>query len=86
LPFSRDQITTDATVAPIGAFENFIKGTLTRDRDARIGFLDHAIKEYADKNKSQYIAAIFELGRIRFEAAEFKEALEQLVLVDESTI
>src|SRR6185436_3631896 len=25
LPFSRDQITTDATVAPIGAFENFIK-------------------------------------------------------------
>jgi len=82
LPFSRDQITTDATIAPIGAFENFIKGTLTRDRDARIGFLDHAIKEYAEKTKLQYIAAIFELGRIRFEAAEYKEALEQLVLVD----
>ena len=83
LPFSRDQITTDATVAPIGAFENFIKGTLTRDRDARIGFLDRAIKEYADKTKNQYVAAIFELGRIRFEAAEYKEALEQLALVDE---
>jgi len=82
LPFSRDQITTDATIAPIGAFENFIKGTLTRDRDARIGFLDRAIKEYAEKTKLQYIAAIFELGRIRFEAAEYKEALEQLVLVD----
>ena len=83
LPFSRDQLTTDATQAPIGAFENFIKGTLTRDRDARIGFLDHAIKEYSEKTRSQYIAAIFELGRIRFEAAEYKEALEQLGLIDE---
>ena len=83
LPFSRDQLTTDATLAPIGAFENFIKGTLTRDREARVGFLDHSIKEYAEKTKSQYIAAIFELGRIRFEAAEYKEALEQLALIDE---
>jgi tetratricopeptide (TPR) repeat protein len=83
LPFSRDQITTDATVAPIGAFENFIKGTLTRDRDARAGFLERAIKEYADKTKSQYVAAIFELGRIRFEAGEYKEALEQLTLIDD---
>jgi tetratricopeptide (TPR) repeat protein/nucleotide-binding universal stress UspA family protein len=83
LPFSRDQITTDATVAPIGAFENFIKGTLTRDREARIEFLDRAIKEYSEKTKSQYVAAIFELGRIRFEATEYKEALEQLALVDE---
>jgi tetratricopeptide (TPR) repeat protein/nucleotide-binding universal stress UspA family protein len=83
LPFSRDQITTDATAAPVGAFENFIKGTLTRDRDARAGFLERAIKEYLDKTKSQYIAAIFELGRIRFEAGEYKEALEQLALVDD---
>lgn len=83
LPFSRDQITTDATVAPVGAFENFIKGTLTRDRDARIGFLERAIKEYSEKTKSQYVPAIFELGRIRFEAGEYKEALEQLAMVDE---
>ena len=83
LPFSRDQLTTDASVAPIGAFENFIKGTLTRDRDASIGFLDRAIKEYSEKTKTQYIAATFELGRVRFEAAEYKEALEQLALVDE---
>jgi tetratricopeptide (TPR) repeat protein len=83
LPFARDQITTDATAAPIGAFENFIKGTLTRDRDARAGFLERAIKEYLDKTRSQYIAAIFELGRIRFEAGEYKEALEQLALVDD---
>ena len=83
LPFSRDQITTDATIAPIGAFENFIKGTLTRERDPRIGFLERAIKEFYDKNKTQYVAAIFELGRIRFESGEYKEALEQLALVDD---
>lgn len=83
LPFSHDQVTTDATVAPVGAFENFIKGTLTRDRDARVGFIERAIKEYAEKTKNQYVPAIFELGRIRFEAGEYKEALEQLVLIDE---
>ena len=83
LPFSRDQITTDATVAPIGAFENFIKGTLTRDRDARVSFLERSIKEYSDRTKTPYVAAIFELGRIRFEAGEHKEALEQLALVDD---
>jgi tetratricopeptide (TPR) repeat protein len=83
LPFSRDQLTTDATQAPIGAFENFIKGMLTRDREACIGFLERAIKEYNEKTKNQYTAAIFELGRIRFEAAEYKEALEQLNLVND---
>lgn len=83
LPVSRDQITTDATVAPIGAFENFIKGTLTRDRDARAGFLERAIKEYSEKTKTQYVPAIFELGRIHFEAGEYKEALEQLALIDD---
>ena len=83
LPFSRDQITTDATIAPIGAFENFIKGTLTRERDPRIGFLERAIKEFYDKTKTQYVPAIFELGRIHFESGDYKEALEQLALVDE---
>ena len=83
LPFSRDQITTEATIAPIGAFENFIKGTLTRDREPRIDFLERAIKEYSEKTSSNYVAAIFELARVRFEAGEYKEALEQLVLVDE---
>ena len=83
LPFSRDQITTEATIAPIGAFENLIKGTLTRDREPRIDFLERAIKEYSEKTSSNYIAAIFELARVRFEAGEYKEALEQLVLVDE---
>lgn len=83
LPYSRELIVNDATQAPIGAFENFIKGTLTRDRDARIGFLDRAIKEYSEKTKNKYIPAIFELGRLHFEAGDYKEALEQLVLIEE---
>jgi tetratricopeptide (TPR) repeat protein/nucleotide-binding universal stress UspA family protein len=83
LPYSREMIVNDATQAPIGAFENFIKGTLTRDRDARIGFLDRAIKEYSEKTKNRYTPAIFEMGRLHFEAGDYKEALEQLLLIDE---
>ena len=81
LPYSRDQIVIDATQAPIGAFENFIKGTLTRDRDARVGFLERAIKEFTEKTKGQYIPAVFELGRVHLEAGEYKEAAEGLALV-----
>jgi tetratricopeptide (TPR) repeat protein len=83
LPFSRDQILTQATKAPIGAFENYIKGTLTRDREARIGFLERAIKEYAEKTRDKYIAAIFELGRIYYEGNDFNEAVKQLSLIGE---
>ena len=83
LPYSREKLVTDATAAPIGAFENFIKATLTRDQQARVGFLERAIKEVADKSKTRYIAAIFELGRIQYEAGDYKSALEQLTQVEE---
>ncbi|HST19774.1 MAG TPA: tetratricopeptide repeat protein [Blastocatellia bacterium] len=83
LPFSREMIINDATQAPIGAFENFIKATLTRDREARIGFLDRAIKEYSEKTSKKYIPAIFELGRIYYESGDYKAALEQLIQVDD---
>lgn len=83
LPFSREMIINDATQAPIGAFENFIKATLTRDREARIGFLERAIKDFFEKTNNKYIPAIFELGRIHYEAGDYKAALEQLVQVDD---
>ena len=82
LPFSRDQIVTQATQAPIGAYENYIKGTLTHDNTARIGFLERAIKEFGERDGSRYIPAVFELGRLQYEAGSYKEALEQLSLVD----
>ena len=80
-PYSRERLVTEATQAPIGAFENFIKATLTRDQQARIGFLERAIKEVAEKNKTRYTAAIFELGRIYYEAGDYKAALEQLAQI-----
>lgn len=83
LPFSRDDIMTQATIAPVSAFENFIKGTLTRDRKAQIDFLERAIKEFNDKAKANYIPAMFELGRIHYEAGEYKEALELLSRIGE---
>jgi tetratricopeptide (TPR) repeat protein len=83
LPFSRDQLTANATKAPIGAFENYIKGTLTRDREARIGFFERAIKEYNEKTRENYIPAIFELGRIYYEGNDLNEAVKQLSLVGE---
>jgi tetratricopeptide (TPR) repeat protein len=83
LPFSRDEIVTQATLAPVSAFENFIKGTLTRDRKAQIDFLERAIKEFSDKTRANYIPAMFELGRIHYEAEEYKEALDLLSRIGE---
>lgn len=83
LPFSRDQIVSQATEAPIGAFENFIKGTLTRDREARTAFLERAIKEHAEKTRKKYLSAIFELGRAHYEAGDYAEAVKQLSQIDE---
>ncbi len=83
LPFSRDQIVSQATEAPIGAFENFIKGTLTRDREARTAFLERAIKEHAEKTRKKYLSAIFELGRAHYEAGDHAEAVKQLSQIDE---
>ena len=82
LPFSRDQIVTQATQAPIGAYESYVKGTLTHDIPARIDFLERAIKEFSEKTSSRYVPAIFELGRVHYEGADYKEALDQLLLVD----
>jgi tetratricopeptide (TPR) repeat protein len=83
LPFSRDEIITQSTVAPVSAFENFIKGILTRDRKAQIDFLERAIKEFNEKARAYYTPAIFELGRIHYEAGEYKEALELLSKIGE---
>ena len=43
----------------------------------------HEFRRASQPDIFKYTAAIFELGRIRFEAAEYKEALEQLNLVND---
>jgi tetratricopeptide (TPR) repeat protein len=82
-PFSRDQVVSQATATPIGAFENFVKGKLTREHDAKVGFIERAIKEYSEKTGGQYTAAVFELGRIRYEDRDYKEALNLFHKIDE---
>ncbi|MGH9760904.1 MAG: tetratricopeptide repeat protein, partial [Blastocatellia bacterium] len=82
-PISRDQIVTESTSVPIGAFEDYIKGKLTREHDARVGFLEHAIKEYAEKaNGGKYSDAYFELGRIKYDDKQYADAIEALKNVD----
>jgi len=81
---SRNELISQATLAPIGAFENYIKGTLTRDRQAQIDFLERAIKDFNDKARSYYLPAIFELGRIRYESGEYREALDLLSKIGEN--
>jgi tetratricopeptide (TPR) repeat protein/nucleotide-binding universal stress UspA family protein len=78
VPYSREQLVTEATGVPIGAFENYIKGKLTREHDAKVGFLESAIKEYTNKTHLQYDAAAFELARIRYDDREFSAAVDEL--------
>ena len=82
LPFSRDQITTDSTQAPIGAYENYIKGTLTRDTRRGSTFSIGQSKSIPRRPGDYITRQIFELGRIHYEAGDHKEALDQLALVD----
>jgi len=83
LPVSRDQVVGRATAAPIGAFENYIKGKLTREHDSKAGFLERAQKEYAEKTQAKYTAAVFELGKIHYEDGEYSKAVEELRNIDE---
>src|SRR5262249_58448688 len=48
-----------------------------------VGFIERAIKEYSEKTGGQYTAAIFELGRIRYEDRDYKEALSLFEKIDE---
>lgn len=83
LPYSRDSLVTQATRPPIGAFESYVKGKLTRDREARIDFLERAIKEQGQKASEPYYSAIFELGRTVYEAGDYKRAVEELEKIEE---
>jgi len=83
LPVSRDQVVGRATSAPIGAFENYIKGKLTREHDSKVAFLERAEKEYTEKTQSKYPSAIFELGKIRYDDGEYAKAIEDLKNIDD---
>ena len=83
LSFSRNQLIQEATRVPPQAFEAFMKGQLTADRDpTRAIYLKNAMKLYAKENGGAvYPQAAFELGRFYLGQGQLKEAAEYLAMV-----
>jgi tetratricopeptide (TPR) repeat protein/TolB-like protein len=83
LSFSRNQLIQEATRVPPQAFEAFMKGQLTADRDpTRAIYLKNAMKLYAKENGGAvYPQAAFELGRFYLAQGQLKEAAEYLMMV-----
>jgi tetratricopeptide (TPR) repeat protein len=83
LSFSRNQLVQEATRVPPQAFEAFMKGLLTNERDpTRAIYLKNAMKLYAKENGGAvYPQATFELGRFYLGQGQLKEAAEYLTMV-----
>jgi tetratricopeptide (TPR) repeat protein len=83
LSFSRNQLVQEATRVPPQAFEAFMKGLLTDERDpTRAIYLKNAMKLYAKENGGAvYPQAAFELGRFYLRQGQLKEAAEYLTMV-----
>jgi TolB-like protein len=73
LPFSQKSIVEQATKVPQKAFEARVKATMTNDREARLGYLTNAMREFERANPgSVYKEAAFELGRLNQEQRDYK--------------
>jgi tetratricopeptide (TPR) repeat protein len=83
LSFSRNQLVQEATKVPPQAFEAYLKGSLTGDRDpTRAIYFKNAMKLYADVNGGAvYSQAAFELGRFYFSQSQWKEAIEYFTML-----
>jgi tetratricopeptide (TPR) repeat protein len=83
LSFSRNNLIQEATRVPAQAFEAYMKGSLTSERDpTRINFFKNAIKLYGKENGGAvYPEAAFELGRFYFNQASWKEAIEYFTML-----
>jgi tetratricopeptide (TPR) repeat protein len=83
LSFSRNQLVQEATKVPPQAFEAYMKGSLTEERDpTRAIYFKNALKLYANVNGGAvYSQAAFELGRFYFEQSQWKEAIEYFTML-----
>jgi len=83
LSFSRNQLVQEATRVPPEAFEAYIKGLLTDERDStRAVYFKNAMKLYANANGGAvYSDAAFQLGRFYLGQAQWKDAAEYLMMV-----
>ena len=80
LSFSRNNLIQEATKVPPQAFEAYMKGSMTADRDAtRAIYFKNAMKLYGkDNGGAVYPAAAFELGMFYMTQvpSQWKEAIE----------
>jgi tetratricopeptide (TPR) repeat protein len=76
-PFTRNELIERATKVPQLAFETYLKGILTDDKEKRVNYLRNALKIYSDaKGGAVYPEAAFELGQFYFEQQDWKQAGE----------
>jgi len=80
--FSREQLVNKATLIPSSAFESYVKALLTANRDDKVKFLFRALSEYQQNNSGQYSQAVFTLGHLYYDEANYKDALNWLTKVD----
>lgn len=83
LSFSRNNLIQEATKVPPQAFEAYMKGSQTDQRDpTRAIYFKNALKLYGDVNGGAvYPQAAFELGRFYFNQNQWKEAIEYFTML-----
>lgn len=83
LSFSRNNLVQEATKVPPQAFEAYMKGSQTDQREpTRAIYFKNALKLYGDMNGGAvYSQAAFELGRFYFNQSQWKEAIEYFTML-----
>src|SRR6476620_8717764 len=83
LSFSRNNLVQEATKVPPQAFEAYMKGSQTDQRDpTRAIYFKNALKLYGDiDGGAVYSQAAFELGRFYFNQSQWKEAIEYFTML-----
>ncbi|HVS21788.1 MAG TPA: tetratricopeptide repeat protein [Pyrinomonadaceae bacterium] len=83
LSFSRNNLVQEATKVPPQAFEAFMKGVLTAERDpTRAIYFKNAMRLYAKENGGAvYPQAAFELGQFYLGQNQWKEAAEYFAML-----
>lgn len=83
LSFSRNNLVQEATKVPPQAFEAYMKGSQTDQREpTRAIYFKNALKLYGDVNGGAvYSQAAFELGRFHFNQSQWKEAIEYFTML-----
>ena len=82
LPVSLNRILEQATKVPPVAFESYVKGVLTDDREKRSAYLQNAMREYARANAGAiYAQAAFELGHLHLAQGDWRRAAEHFSML-----